>query len=303
MNSLLATIGNTPLVPLATMSPPATTLLAKDERRNPGGSVKDRAALFMINTAIKTGQLAAGGSVVEPTSGNTGIGLALVCGRCDIRLLLTMPESMSVERRKLLAHLGAELVLTPADAAMTGAIEKARAISQESGAIILDQFANPANSEAHRQTTAAEIWQQSDGRVDILVAGIGTGGTITGTGERLKELNPALQVVGVEPAESAVLSGEKAGTHGIQGIGAGFVPDLVNLDLLDEVIAIPTETALTTAQQLARSEGLLCGISGGAAAAAALRLAERAENAGKTIVFILPDGGERYLSTALFGAQ
>lgn len=301
MKNILDTIGSTPLLHLSTIAPGGAEILAKQESRNPGGSVKDRPAFFMVKAAMEDGLLAAHGTIIEPTSGNTGIGLALVCRQMNYKLILTMPESMSLERRKLLAHLGAELVLTTAADGMTGAINKAEALQKEiPGSIILNQFANPANAEAHRQTTAEEIWRDSDGKVDFLVVGVGTGGTITGAGERLKELNPDIKIIAVEPAESAVLSGNKPGPHGIQGIGAGFIPALLNVNLLDEIITITTEDALSMAKQLATEESILCGISSGAAVAAAVRVAARPENSGKRIVTILPDTGERYLSTPLF---
>jgi cysteine synthase A len=301
MKNILDTIGSTPLLHLSTIAPGGAEILAKQESRNPGGSVKDRPAFFMVKAAMEEGRLAAHGTIIEPTSGNTGIGLALVCRQMNYKLILTMPESMSLERRKLLAHLGAELVLTTAADGMTGAINKAEALQKEiPGSIILNQFANPANAEAHRQTTAEEIWRDSDGKVDFLVVGVGTGGTITGAGERLKELNPDIKIIAVEPAESAVLSGNKPGPHGIQGIGAGFIPALLNVNLLDEIITITTEDALSMAKQLATEESILCGISSGAAVAAAVRVAARPENSGKRIVTILPDTGERYLSTPLF---
>jgi cysteine synthase A len=301
MKNILDTIGSTPLLHLSTIAPGGAEILAKQESRNPGGSVKDRPAFFMVKAAMEDGLLAAHGTIIEPTSGNTGIGLALVCRQMNYKLILTMPESMSLERRKLLAHLGAELVLTTAADGMTGAINKAEALQKEiPGSIILNQFANPANAKAHRQTTAEEIWRDSDGKVDFLVVGVGTGGTITGAGERLKELNPDIKIIAVEPAESAVLSGNKPGPHGIQGIGAGFIPALLNVNLLDEIITITTEDALSMAKQLATEESILCGISSGAAVAAAVRVAARPENSGKRIVTILPDTGERYLSTPLF---
>ncbi|MCK9173985.1 MAG: cysteine synthase A [Desulforhopalus sp.] len=301
MKNILDTIGSTPLLHLSSIAPGGAEVLAKQESRNPGGSVKDRPAFFMVRAAFEEGRLPAHGTIIEPTSGNTGIGLAIVCSQLKYKLILTMPESMSLERRKLLTHLGAELVLTTGADGMTGAINKAEALQKEMpGSIILNQFGNPANAEAHRQTTAEEIWHDSDGKVDFLVVGVGTGGTLTGTGERLKELNPDIKIIAVEPAESAVLSGKKPGPHGIQGIGAGFIPELLNVDLLDEIITVTTEDAVAMAKRLATGESILCGISSGAAAAAAALVAARPENRGKYVVTILPDTGERYLSTPLF---
>ncbi|MBM9519538.1 cysteine synthase A [Desulforhopalus vacuolatus] len=301
MKTILDTIGSTPLLHLSSIAPGGAEVLAKQESRNPGGSIKDRPAFFMVRAAVEEGRLAPCGTIIEPTSGNTGIGLALVCSQLQYKLILTMPESMSLERRKLLTHLGAELVLTTAADGMTGAINKAEALQKEiPGSIILNQFANPANAEAHRQTTAEEIWRDSDGKVDFLVVAVGTGGTLTGAGERLKELNPDIKIIAVEPAESAVLSGKKPGPHGIQGIGAGFIPELLNVDLIDEIITVTTEEAVAMAKRLATEESILCGISSGAAAAAAALVAARPENRGKHVVTILPDTGERYLSTPLF---
>jgi len=299
--SLLDSIGNTPLVALTRLGETGGRIFAKQESRNPLGSVKCRVAAAMIEAAEKEGKLAPGGLVVEPTSGNTGLGLAWVCAVKGYRLILTMPESMSVERRGLLVHLGAELVLTPAPEGMAGAIATAGRLAVEHpGAFLPDQFANPANPAVHRRTTAEEIWRDMDGHVDVLVAGVGTGGTISGCGEALKEKNPKLHVVAVEPASSPVLSGGKPGRHGIQGIGAGFVPKVVNRAVIDRIVTVKDDEALTTARTLAKKEGLLCGISSGAAAFAALQLAAWPEFSGKNIVCILPDTGERYLSTALF---
>jgi len=297
-DSLLETIGQTPLVRLDSIRCGAE-ILAKVEAGNPMGSVKDRIAANMVLAAERSGVLHRGSVIVEPTSGNTGIGLAFVCAKKGYRLVLTMPETMSRERRALLAHLGAELILTSGGEGMQGAIDAARKLLAEiPGAWMPDQFANPANPEAHRLTTGPEIWEQSEGRVDILVAGVGTGGTLTGTGSFLKEQRQVM-VVAVEPAASAVLSGGAPGKHGIQGIGAGFVPEVLDRSLIDEVVQVEDEEALTMARILARKEGLLCGISSGAAMRAAVQIGNRLENKGKTIVVILPDTGERYLSTKL----
>lgn len=294
-----ASIGQTPLVRLQHFSK-HVELMAKMEARNPLGSVKDRIALAMIETAEKAGTLAPDGTVIEPTSGNTGIGLAFICAERGYRLILTMPESMSVERRKLLHHLGAELILTPAKEGMSGAINRAVALRQDNpGAWMPDQFANPANPAAHYQGTGPEIWRQTKGNIDVLVAGVGTGGTITGTGKYLREQNPHLRIVAVEPASSAVLSGNLAGTHRIQGIGAGFIPKTLDVTIIDEVLPVSDEEAFVAAREMARKQGILCGISGGAALAASLCLGQRKEMYGKHIVLILPDTGERYLSTDL----
>ncbi|HIW48636.1 MAG TPA: cysteine synthase A [Firmicutes bacterium] len=301
-NNLEELIGHTPLVRLSLWGKGLPTqVLAKVEFFNPLGSVKDRAALFMMNEAERQGVLKPGTVIIEPTSGNTGIGLAFLSAVRGYRLILTMPETMSIERRKLLAQLGAEIVLTDGKKGMSGAIEKANelAASMES-AFIPNQFENPANAKAHYETTGPEIWADTDGQVDIFVAGVGTGGTLTGVGRYLKEKNPQVKVVAVEPATSAVLSGKPAGPHGLQGIGAGFVPGVLDRDLMDEVIGVNDEDALQAAQKAAKTEGLLVGISSGAALFAAEQLAKRPENAGKTIVALLPDTGERYLSTALF---
>ncbi len=298
---LLSAIGGTPLVPLRRLAPPGgARVLAKLESRNPGGSVKDRIARAMIEAAEREGRLAPGGTIVEPTSGNTGIGLAWIAASRGYRCVLVMPETMSVERRALLAHLGAELVLTPGSEGMGGAIRRAEEIARETGAFRPDQFANPANPDVHRRTTAEEIWRDTGGEVDALVAGVGTGGTITGVGSVLRERRPGARIVAVEPDESPVLSGGQPGPHGIQGIGAGFVPAVLDVSLLDEVVRVTTEQALAAARRLAREEGILGGISSGAAVCAALALAARPEFAGRTIVTILPDTGERYLSTPLF---
>ena len=296
-------VGRTPLVRLARLTA-TVELLAKIEAMNPLGSVKDRVAVAMIDDAEARGMLKPGGTIVEPTSGNTGIGLAFACASRGYRLILTMPESMSIERRTLLAHLGAELVLTPAAEDMRGAVARAREMQTATpGSWMPDQFANPANPAAHRRTTGPELWQQCGGSLDALVAGVGTGGTISGAGGFLKERNPALRVVAVEPAASPVLSGGTAGPHAIQGIGAGFIPDNLDRALLDEILTVENDEAMVQARALARTEGILCGISGGAALAAALRLAERPEWHGRRIAVILPDTGERYLSTKLMAAQ
>jgi len=294
-------VGNTPLVRLARLSgETGVELLAKVESFNPLGSIKDRVAVAMIDDAEAQGLLQPGGTIIEPTSGNTGIGLACVSASRGYRLILTMPESMSIERRKLLLYLGAELVLTPAAEGMKGAVAKATALQTETpGAWMPDQFNNPANPAVHYRTTGPEIWQQSEGQVHAFVAGVGTGGTLSGSGRYLKERDANIQVVAVEPAASPVLSGGNPGPHKIQGIGAGFVPGNVDRAVIDQVLRIGNEEAIETARILARREGILCGISGGAALAGALRLAKHSEYQGKRIVFILPDTGERYLSTDL----
>jgi cysteine synthase A len=280
---------------------PDTMVLAKMESFNPCGSVKDRIAVSMIDAAIQKGQVNAETVFIEPTSGNTGIGLAFVCAARGHRLLLTMPESMSVERRKLLKMLGAEIVLTPAAEGMKGAIEAAERLQEKTpNSLILQQFRNPANVEAHRRTTAVELWEDTDGKIDILVSGIGTGGTITGCGEVLKAKNPAIQIVAVEPADSAVLSGGQPGPHKIQGIGAGFVPDILNTSVYDTIMTVSNDDAIEASRQMASKEGILGGISAGAACHAAIELSRRPENAGKMIVFIMCDTGERYLSTDLY---
>lgn len=301
-SNVIGTIGSTPLIRLNSMAKGLhAEITAKIEFRNPLGSVKDRIGAAMIEAAEARGLIGSHTLIVEPTSGNTGIALAFVCAAKKYRLVLTMPETMSVERRKLLAHLGADLVLTPGAMGMKGAIEKAREIvSQTQGAFMPDQFSNPANPEIHRRTTAEEIWRDTDGRVDILVAGVGTGGTITGVAEVLKARNPSFKAIAVEPAASPVLSGGKPGPHKIQGIGAGFVPAVLNTAIIDEVITVENDAAFETARDLAKKEGILCGISSGAAVFAALAAARRPENAGKRIVAILPSTGERYLSTELF---
>ena len=300
-------IGNTPLLKLNGYSKKAgvtgATILAKLEYLNPAGSVKDRIALAMIEDAEKKGQLKHGATIIEPTSGNTGIGLAAVAAAKGYRAILTLPDTMSVERRNLLKAYGAELVLTEGAKGMKGAIAKAEELKNEiEGAVILGQFVNPANPAAHKATTGPEIWEQTDGKVDIFVAGVGTGGTITGVGEYLKEKNPNVKVVAVEPATSPVLSKGTPGPHKIQGIGAGFVPDTLNTSVYDEIITIENEDAFAEGKAFAVSEGILVGISSGAALKAATILAARPENAGKNIVVLLPDSGDRYLSTPLFNS-
>ena len=300
--SIGSTIGSTPLVRLNRLAAglPAQ-ILAKLEFFNPLGSVKDRIAASMIAAAELEGKITPDTLIVEPTSGNTGIALAFICAAKGYRLCLTMPETMSVERRKLLIHLGAELVLTPGPQGMQGAIDKAREIlaSAKKG-YMPDQFANPANPQAHRETTAEEIWRDTEGLADILVSGVGTGGTITGISQVIKARKPSFRSVAVEPADSPVLSGGKKGPHKIQGIGAGFVPEVLDRSVVDEIVTVTNEDAFETARQLAKVEGLLCGISSGAAAWAALQIARRPESAGKTIVAILASTGERYISTELF---
>lgn len=299
-------IGNTPLLELtgaATRLGFKARVLAKLERANPAGSAKDRAALSMITKAEARGDLKPGATIIEPTSGNTGIGLALIAARRGYRTILTMPETMSIERRKLLAAYGAQIVLTPGDKGMSGAIAKAEELARTTpGAFMPRQFDNPDNPAAHYETTGPEIWRDTDGNVDILVATVGTGGTITGTSHFLKEKNPALKVVAVEPATSAVLSGRPAGAHKLQGIGAGFVPKALDTGCYDEVLPVEDEAAFAAARNACRDDGILVGISSGAALAAAFAVAARPENLGKTIVVILPDTGERYLSTPVFTA-
>ena len=296
------TIGRTPLVRLNNITDGLETeILAKLEFFNPLASVKDRIAISMIAAAEAGGLIGPDTLIVEPTSGNTGIALAFVCASKGYRLCLTMPDTMSVERRKLLIHLGAELVLTPGAQGMKGAIQEAQNIvASKKDAYMPDQFKNPANPKIHRETTAEEIWKDTGGRVDMLVSGVGTGGTITGVAQVIKQRNPAFKAIAVEPADSPILSGGTAGPHKIQGIGAGFVPDVLDLSLVDEVITVTNDDAFETARQLAEKEGLLAGISSGAAVWAALEMAKRDESSGKRIVAILPSTGERYLSTPLF---
>ncbi|TET87048.1 MAG: cysteine synthase A [Desulfobacteraceae bacterium] len=296
------TTGSTPLVRLNWISRGLhADILAKLEFKNPLGSVKDRIGLAMIEAAERQGLIGKNTLIIEPTSGNTGIALAFVCAAKKYRLILTMPETMSVERRKLLKHLGAELVLTPGKEGMKGAIKHAQEILSEStDAYMPNQFTNPANPEIHRKTTAEEIWRDTRGGVDILVAGVGTGGTITGISEVIKGRKPSFKAVAVEPSDSSVLSGGDPGPHKIQGIGAGFIPEVLNTRIIDEIVTVTNDQAFEVARDLARHEGILCGISSGAAVSAALEIAKRPENSGKQIVAILPSTGERYLSTELF---
>ncbi len=297
-------VGRTPMLELKRLAENAKArVVGKLEYFNPGGSVKDRIGYNMIKVAEEKGLLKKGSLIIEPTSGNTGIALAIMAAAKGYRILLTMPETMSQERRNLLRYLGAELVLTPGEKGMQGAVSKALELASENpGAFVPQQFENPANPEIHRLTTAQEIWEDTEGLVDAVVVGVGTGGTITGIGEVLKEKKPAVQIIAVEPLESPVLAGGSPGPHLIQGIGAGFVPDILNRDIIDEVMGIDAQESLKTARLLAQREGLLVGISSGAAVAAALKVAAREENKGRVIVVILPDTGERYMSTALFEA-
>lgn len=303
-NSLTELIGHTPLLALrrwAKQQQLAAEIVAKVEYFNPGGSVKDRVALSMITDAEEKGLLKPGALIIEPTSGNTGVGLAWVASVKGYKLILTMPETMSLERRNLLKALGAQLVLTPGSEGMGGAIRKAQEIQAATpGSLILQQFENPANPLAHERTTAEEIWQDTDGQIDIFVASVGTGGTLTGTARGLKKKNPNIRIVAVEPAGSPVLSGGKAGPHKIQGIGAGFIPKILDTSLIDQIIPVTDEDAMRTSRELSASEGLLVGISSGAAAFAAREIAKDEANQGKRIVVLLPDTGERYLSTELF---
>lgn len=305
-NTLTELIGKTPLLKLNNYEKNndlTASIIAKLEYFNPAGSVKDRAALFMIQEAEQSGKLKPGSVIIEPTSGNTGIGLASIAAAKGYKIILTMPETMSIERRKLLAAYGAEIVLTEGSKGMKGAIEKAGELSKEiPNSFVPSQFSNTANSDAHRKTTGPEIWEDTEGNVDIFVAGIGTGGTITGAGEYLKSKNPNIKIVAVEPFDSPVLSEGKAGAHKIQGIGAGFVPDILNTKIYDQIIKVQNEDAFATMRELSRTEGLLVGISSSAAVWAASQLAKQEENKGKNIVVILPDTGERYLSMPIFEA-
>lgn len=307
-NNITECVGNTPLVQLHKIAEGSgATIVAKVENMNPLWSVKDRIARAMIDAAERDGKIKADTVIIEPTSGNTGIGLAFVCAARGYKFMATMPESMSLERRRLLKALGAELVLTPAADGMPGAVRKAEELAaQNPNYFVPQQFKNPANPEIHRKTTAEEIWRDTDGQVDIFIAGVGTGGTITGCGEILKQRKPGVKIIAVEPVNSPVIAQRKAGQplkpgrHTIQGIGAGFIPDVLNVDVIDEVVAVADDDAMETARNLAKLEGLMCGISCGAAAWAAIQVGKRPENKGKMIVVILPDIGERYLSTKLF---
>lgn len=303
-NRLTELVGNTPLLRMDKWSAAkgtANTIIAKVEYFNPGGSAKDRIALAMVEDAEKKGLLKPGGTIIEPTSGNTGVGLALVAAVKGYKLILTMPETMSIERRNLVKAYGSEVRLTSGSEGMTGAIKAAEALRDSiDGAVILQQFENTANPEVHYRTTGPEIWRDTDGKIDIFVAGVGTGGTISGVGKYLKEQNPNIKVVAVEPAGSPVLNGGKSGPHKLQGIGAGFTPLIYNKEVVDEVLDIADDDAIRTSRELAAAEGLLVGISSGAAAYGALLMAQRKENEGKNIVVLLPDTGERYLSTVLY---
>ena len=296
-----ALVGSTPLVDLSDLTSSPVTILGKLEAANPGGSAKDRVARAMVDAAEREGRLAPGGTIIEPTSGNTGVGIASVAAARGYKVIITMPETMSVERRKLMQAYGAQLVLTDGSKGMKGAIAKADELAKEiPNSFVAGQFVNPANPKAHYETTGPEIWADTDGKVDFFVAGVGTGGTITGTGKFLKEKNPAAKVVAVEPKTSAVLSTGIAGSHKIQGIGAGFVPDVLDTKIYDEIIPVDNDDAFAVGKEMGHREGVLVGISSGAALWAAIELAKRPENAGKTIVVLLPDTGDRYLSTPLF---
>ena len=301
---LTALVGNTPLLEMGAYSSAEgliTNIIAKLEYFNPAGSAKDRVALSMIEDAEKKGAIQPGATIIEPTSGNTGVGLALVCAVKGYKLILTMPETMSAERRNLVKAYGATVVLTPGSTGMKGAIEKAEELRDSiAGSVILQQFENPANPAIHYDTTAEEIWRDTEGNIDYLVAGVGTGGTISGVGKRLKELNPNIKIIAVEPQTSAVLSGEAPGPHKLQGIGAGFIPKIYNPDVIDEIIKVSDDDAIRTSRKIAQTEGVLVGISSGAAAYAAAQIAKRPSSLGKTIIALLPDTGERYLSTILY---
>lgn len=304
-NNAAETIGKTPLVRFSAYAEKAgadAEILAKLEYRNPAGSAKDRVGYEMLRSAMAEGKISGNSVIIEPTSGNTGIGIASVAAQMGLRVIITMPETMSLERRKLLAAYGAELVLTEGAKGMAGAIEKANQLAAEiEDSFIPAQFDNPANAAAHYKTTGPEIWEDTDGGVDIFVAGVGTGGTVTGVGRYLKEQNPDVKIIAVEPADSPFLSEGRAGAHGLQGIGAGFVPKVLDTEIYDEIITVTTEQAYAAARLTVKTEGILIGISSGAALHAATEIAKRQENAGKKIVVLLPDGGERYLSTGMFG--
>lgn len=300
-------IGRTPLLELTNIQRKdscSARILVKLEGQNPAGSVKDRVALSMINDAERRGLLKPGSVIIEPTSGNTGIGLCSVAAARGYRCIICMPDTMSVERRRLMQAFGAELVLTPGKDGMKGAIEKADQLGKEiPNSYVPGQFVNPANPEAHYRTTGPEIFEDTDGEVDVFIAGIGTGGTVSGVGKYLKEKKPGVKIIGLEPAESPVLTKGVSGPHGIQGIGAGFKPDILNMDVLDEIMAVPTQSAYEAGRRLGREEGILCGVSSGAAIFAALEVAKRPEYAGKTIVALLPDAGDKYLSTPMYAAE
>lgn len=304
VKQLTALVGNTPLLEMGAYSSAEgliTNIIAKLEYFNPAGSAKDRVALSMIEDAEKKGAIQLGATIIEPTSGNTGVGLALVCAVKGYKLILTMPETMSAERRNLVKAYGATVVLTPGSTGMKGAIEKAEELRDSiAGSVILQQFENPANPAIHYATTAEEIWRDTEGNIDYFVAGVGTGGTISGVGKRLKELNPNIKIIAVEPQTSAVLSGEAPGPHKLQGIGAGFIPKIYNPDVIDEIIKVSDDDAIRTSRKIAQTEGVLVGISSGAAAYAAAQIAKRPSSLGKTIIALLPDTGERYLSTILY---
>ena len=301
---ITAAVGFTPLVRINKLGSSKATILAKLESYNPCGSIKDRIAKSMIEAAEKDGLIKSDTLIIEPTSGNTGIGLAFICAAKGYKLVLTMPESMSIERRKLLELFGAKLVLTPAVNGMVGAVERAeQLVAENENSFMPQQFKNPANPRVHKETTAEEIWADTDGKIDIFVSGVGTGGTLTGCGEALKQHNPDIQLVAVEPADSPVLSGGQPASHKIQGIGAGFIPDVLNTDLIDKIVKVGNIDAIETARQLALKEGILAGISSGAAVSAAIGLSQQPENKNKTIVVILPDTGERYISTEMYESE